>query len=259
MSDSVAFDRAAEYYDRTRGLSEAGARHTVDLLAGELRDRGPALEVGVGTGQLALPLREAGVEVVGLDLARPMLDRLIAKAGPVGAPPLVMGDATRAPLRTHGFGAAYLRWVLHLVPAWEIVVGELARIVRPGGTILVSQGSAGGGSHSEVTEHFSRATGVQDARPPGLRWGDFVSLDAAMVGVGARPRVLPTFTETERHGLGAYLEALEENQHSWTWSIPDDVRRRAAAETRRWAIERFGPLDQVPPGTYEIVWRAYDL
>ena len=61
MSDSIAFDRAAEYYDDTRGLSEEGVRHTTEALAEVFRGGGPILEVGVGTGQVALPLHDAGV------------------------------------------------------------------------------------------------------------------------------------------------------------------------------------------------------
>ena len=38
MSDSIAFDRAAEYYDATRGLSEEGVRHTTEALAEVFRD-----------------------------------------------------------------------------------------------------------------------------------------------------------------------------------------------------------------------------
>ena len=78
--DSVAFDRAADYYDRTRGNSPEGLRKTIDLLTGEARDQGLVLEVGVGTGQLGLPLHEAGISMVGLDLARPMMDILVEKA-----------------------------------------------------------------------------------------------------------------------------------------------------------------------------------
>ena len=85
MSDSIAFDRAAEYYDDTRGLSEEGVRHTTEALAEVFRGAGPVLEVGVGTGQVALPLHDAGVRVMGVDLSRPMLSKLLAKAG--GGPP----------------------------------------------------------------------------------------------------------------------------------------------------------------------------
>ncbi|HEX9717352.1 MAG TPA: hypothetical protein VGA93_05350 [Actinomycetota bacterium] len=43
------------------------------LLAGELPGRGRVLEVGVGTGQIAPPLAEAGVPMAGLDLSMPMV------------------------------------------------------------------------------------------------------------------------------------------------------------------------------------------
>ena len=126
MSDSIAFDRAAEYYDATRGLSDEGVRYTTEALAEVFRGAGPILEVGVGTGQVAVPVHAAGVRVVGVDLSRPMLGKLLAKAG--GAPtfPLVEGDATRQPFIDDAFGGAYLRWVLHLIPDGEPPCGNRA-------------------------------------------------------------------------------------------------------------------------------------
>ena len=47
----------------------------------ELAGRGPALELGVGTGRVALPLAATGVEVHGLDASGAMLDRLRSKPG----------------------------------------------------------------------------------------------------------------------------------------------------------------------------------
>ena len=99
MERSVAFDRAAEYYDRTRGNSAEGLQKTVDLLTAEVGNRGVVLEVGVGTGQLGLPLHGAGIQVAGLDLARPMMDQLVEKAGGRSPFPLVQADATRMPFR----------------------------------------------------------------------------------------------------------------------------------------------------------------
>lgn len=127
---SVAFDRAAEYYDATRGFDEEGTRRQTALLLEESTGRGRVLEVGVGTGQVALPLHEAGVDVIGLDLARPMMDKLIAKTGGTLVFPLVQADATRMPFPDDVFGAAYLRWVLHLIPAWETAAQEMVRVDR---------------------------------------------------------------------------------------------------------------------------------
>lgn len=260
MSDhpaSVAFDRAAEYYDRTRGLSPQGMRRTIELLAGELRGRGSVLEVGVGTGQLALPLHAEGVLVVGLDLARPMMDKLVEKAGERSPLPLVQADATRMPFFDGAFGGAYLRWVLHLIPDWRTALSEMARVVRPGGVLLTS---IGGYSRlrSEIQERFAELTGIS-AEPPGLAWTGEDELEEAMGALGLAGRDLPRFTEVERDGLDGFMDAVDQNRFSWTWKVDDALRARAVAEVRRSVEERYGPLDQIPLEEHEIAWRAYDL
>ena len=99
MERSVAFDRAAEYYDSTRGLSDAGVVRQTELLAGELGGRGSVVEIGVGTGQVALPLHDAGIPVVGMDLSSPMLAKLREKRGGRFAVPARAGgrDAPAVP------------------------------------------------------------------------------------------------------------------------------------------------------------------
>ena len=147
MSDSVSFDRAAAYYDETRGLSEEGVRRTTAVLSGLFSSAGRVLEVGVGTGQVSLPLHEAGVDLVGIDLAQPMLDALLEKAGGSSPFPLVRGDATRMPFRDRTFGGAFLRWVLHLIPDWRGAVREIARVLAPGAVFAASLGTYGGQAH----------------------------------------------------------------------------------------------------------------
>lgn len=72
-------DRIADAYDELFGgaFDLAG---TVDLLA-ELAGDGPALELGIGTGRVALPLVARGVEVHGIDASAAMVARLRAKPG----------------------------------------------------------------------------------------------------------------------------------------------------------------------------------
>jgi SAM-dependent methyltransferase len=53
---------------------------TVDLLA-ELAAGGRALEFAIGTGRIAIPLAERGIDVVGIELSRPMIDQLRSKPG----------------------------------------------------------------------------------------------------------------------------------------------------------------------------------
>jgi SAM-dependent methyltransferase len=65
-------------------------RLTVDVLA-ELAGDGRALELGIGTGRIALPLAARGVSVHGIDRSRPMVARLRSKSGGTEIP-VVIGD-----------------------------------------------------------------------------------------------------------------------------------------------------------------------
>ena len=77
---------AATYDDSSDGMFDPAFTDTVaEVLAG-LAGGGRALEFGIGTGRIALPLARRGVEVHGIDLSRAMVARLRAKPG---------GDAIR--------------------------------------------------------------------------------------------------------------------------------------------------------------------
>ncbi len=72
---------AAAYDDSSAAMfAPEAVEPAVDLLA-ELAGEGRALELGVGTGRLALPLARRGVPVHGIDLSRAMVERLRAKPG----------------------------------------------------------------------------------------------------------------------------------------------------------------------------------
>jgi SAM-dependent methyltransferase len=257
VSDSIRFDTAADHYDKTRAVSDETMDRTISLLSSELRDRGRVLEVGVGTGLLALRLHESGIPVSGLDLSAPMLAKLVEKSG--GAPPfpLVLGDATTMPFADGAFGAAYLRWVLHLIPGWRAALAEMARVVRPGGVLLLSLGTFDEVG-TAIRARFSEITGLS-TDPVGLMWGEHDALDAELERLGARLRVLPPILEEGEEPLGSFLDALEEGRWSWTWHVPEDARLDAVRELRPWAEERYGPLDRVERYSVETVWRAYDL
>jgi SAM-dependent methyltransferase len=257
MAESVRFDRAASHYDTTRAISNEAMAATIELLAGELGGRGRALEVGVGTGLLALPLHEAGVPLAGLDLTPAMMAKLVEKAGGASPFPLVQGDATQMPFADDAFEGAYLRWVLHLIPNWGDALAEMARVVRPGGVVLVNLGAYDEPT-TEIRRRFSEITGVQ-TDPVGLMWGELDELDAKMDTLGATLRLLPSIPEEGEETLGEFLEAIEEGRWSWTWKASEDARLSAVRDLRPWAEERYGPLDRVDRFELETIWRAYDL
>ena len=257
MSGSVPFDRAVEYYDRTRGLSEEASREMAGLLADELRGRGRCLEVGVGTGLVSLPLTDAGVPIVGVDISAPMLAKLVEKAGGRAPFPLALGDATRLPFADDSFDGAVVRHLLHLVPEWRRVISELIRAVCSGGVVLMARGDIPA-SWREATDRFISLVGVPSFCP-GLDAWDPRRVDRAFEEHGAHPRSLRPIAERVPQSLGSFLDQMAEGLHSWTWEVDEPTRREAAADVRRWALDRFGTLDPPDARDVSIEWRAYDL
>jgi SAM-dependent methyltransferase len=102
------FDQpVAKRYDETSAAMFALARidPVVDVLHA-LAGTGRALEFAIGTGRIALPLAQRGVEVAGIELSAAMVDELRAKPGGARIP-VTIGDMTTA--RAEGtFTVAYL-------------------------------------------------------------------------------------------------------------------------------------------------------
>ena len=97
---------AAGYDESTAEMSAPGAvEPAVSLLAG-LAGAGQALELGIGTGRIALPLARRGVRVHGIDLSRAMVARLRAKPGGEGIG-VTIGDFATAAAGGR-FSVAYL-------------------------------------------------------------------------------------------------------------------------------------------------------
>ncbi len=83
-------DTVADVYD-DRHEDREDLAPVVALLA-ELAAGGKALELGIGTGRVALPLAERGVEVHGIDASKAMVAKLRAKPGGA-AIPVEVGDS----------------------------------------------------------------------------------------------------------------------------------------------------------------------
>lgn len=253
-AESLVFDRTVEYYDKTRSLSPETMAALVPMLVTQL-GAGPCLEIGVGTGRIALPLLEARVEIMGLDLSAPMLARLIENAGS-RVLPLVVGDATALPFGMSSFGAALAVHVLHLIPDWKRVVHELARVVVAGGRVLIDVGHHFKGPYEPIQRYFAEQAGVP-ARHRGANKPEEV--DEVMAEMGATVRRMPEIIETRTSTYSRTIKALEDGLFSFTWPASEEDRRRAGEATREWAAKHHGDLDQSYEFGLVVALHAYDL
>jgi len=95
-----------------------------------------ALDVGTGTGALAFALAPLVREVVGVDVDATMLERAREDAPPNVE--LRVADGERLPFAAGSFDLGSTLRSLHHTRAPDLVLAELARVVRPGGTLLVA-------------------------------------------------------------------------------------------------------------------------
>jgi SAM-dependent methyltransferase len=130
---------AERYDERTATMAEPEVLEPiVDFLAEHARD-GAALELGIGTGRIALPLSRRGVRVHGIDLSGAMIDQLRAKPGAeeIG---LSIGDFATATV-DGTFALAYLvaNTIMNLTTQDEQVAcfRNVAAHLEPGGRFVI--------------------------------------------------------------------------------------------------------------------------
>lgn len=96
-------------------------------------------DIGTGTGILALELAQLGLEVVAIDHSSRMLEAARAKfdqAG-VGGVELRHGEASALPLEDGDVDAAFAHMVIQYLPSPAEAIGEMARVVKPGGRVVI--------------------------------------------------------------------------------------------------------------------------
>ncbi len=133
-------DAAADAYDTPgEGMFEPGLLAATVSLLKELAAGGPALELGVGTGRVAIPLMDSGVPVHGVDLSPAMLRRLREKVAETRLP-VTLGDMSS--LRVPGtFSLVYIVFntLSNLLSreAQLACFNNAARHLAPGGHFVV--------------------------------------------------------------------------------------------------------------------------
>ena len=255
---SVGFDRAAEYYDRTRGFSPQAFEALMEVLVRELGGRGRCLEIGVGTGLIALALSDRDVPMIGADIARPMLDQLVEKSGG-GLPfPLVQADAMRLPFRDGSLGCAVFRHLLHLIPDWRGALAEIVRVLGRGGRLVVIEGTFHHGAWWDLVSRFLLEAG-DIPFGVGLDARRMDEADRALLALGARGDEVASIPDRSGESMGEFLDQMEAGMHSWTWRVEKPERRGAVEAVRRWAAEEYGSLDGPVSPDYRLVVRRYGI
>jgi SAM-dependent methyltransferase len=146
MPEDYFGERVAERYDESSAemFEPAAVDPVVDFLA-DLAGDGAALELGIGTGRIALPLAARGVPVHGIDLSEAMVARMKAKPGGEQIPVTIGHFATTTV--DERFSVAYLVFntIMNLTTQDEQVAcfQNVAAHLEPGGCFVIEVGVPG--------------------------------------------------------------------------------------------------------------------
>jgi len=153
-----AYARWAPVYDLVFGAVFEHGRHAA--IAAAERIGGRILEVGVGTG-LSLPYYSADVRLCGVDISEPMLRKAqqrVMELGLGNVEALAVMDAEHLNFPDASFNAVVAQYVITTVPNPEGTLDEFARVLKPGGEIiLVSRVGAEAGMRRALERWFAPA------------------------------------------------------------------------------------------------------
>ncbi len=250
MPVDIRFDTIARSYDAQRAhppqVSEQIGRAIADLTGEGAR----VLELGIGTGRIALPAVQFGCHVTGIDISREML-RVASEThranAASGALALLQGDVARLPFAPHQFDAVLAVHVLHLIPDWRGALAEIARVVRPGGVFVQGRDWRDPQSCAERMRAALRDAVmklVPGARPTGAG----AAIAQALGKLGAHPEPEIIAAEWTTHTAPeAILAGMAARADAETWALDDATLEAAVAQVRAAAEAQWPDLATSQP------------
>ena len=239
MEKSVNFNRAADYYDATRGFPIGVDTEIAAFMQQEasLTNEMMLLEVGVGTGRIALPLAPHVAFSTGADISADMLRVLELKRHDEVLSP-VEADGLNLPYASNTFDIAVVVHVLHLVSHPMRVLAEIQRTLKSDGRLLHCFTNHDAKDPSPIMQAWNAS---RPKRPNSER------MDPAHSLLGSSDWILDkevsywySIHETPQH----YFDMIGKRSWSSTWDLSDEELELGLNAMRKVLDERYnGDMD----------------
>lgn len=209
------------------------------------------LEIGIGTGRIAWPVVDAGCKVVGIDLSANMLDEAFGEGRtfPDDKLHLLRADMHELPVADDTFDAVLAVHVMHLAKDWQVMLREVARVLKPNGVLI--QGNDWIDPQSVVGRlRDELRTRVMALAPNFMPPSAGVSKQDFLAGLGA--------TDTSEHIAAEWtvyasandrLKDVEDRIDAESWILPPDLFAEVSAQLRAYAEATWPDMDEKLPVT----------
>jgi ubiquinone/menaquinone biosynthesis C-methylase UbiE len=236
----VSDERIENFKNVQRAIWTAGDYHAVSRqiqeVADLLVDRAEAgaglslLDVATGTGNVAVPAASRGAAVTALDLTPALLERARLRAQDEGVEiAFIEGDAESLPFADRSFDRVTSCFGVIFAPRQQLAASELARVARPGGSVLVTAWTPEGINGRMFKTIASYMPPPPPDALPSVAWGEEEHVRSLFASSGAEldfERRMVTFTHDSEDDWV---------QYSSTNLGPLVLARAALEPQRRWA------------------------
>ena len=244
--NAMSYVDVAKRYNDINHIPLEAANQLGQAVASLAGEGARIVDLGGGAGRISVPVA-ACLDTVSMDIEPHMLAACRALAEERRIPiSLVVGTVLQLPFADNQFDAVLITNVLHQVGKWRDALAEVARVLKPGGVLIMGRDMLAEESCAGLLRQQSRAITARvapemvptDAAGPAL----FQHLQA-IGGQGGPPVVACSWIESvSPRGV---LERMSDRTHNETWSLNDDQLGDLMEQIRPWAERHFEDLDAV--------------
>lgn len=244
--NAMSYVEVAKRYNDINHIPLEAANRLGRSVASLAGDGGRIADLGGGAGRISVPVAACS-ETVSVDIEPHMLAACRALAVERGVPiGLAAGSVLQLPFADNIFDAVLITNVLHQVAQWRDALAEAARVLRPGGVLILGRDILDEASCAGRLRHQSRAITAMVApemRPTDAAGPALLQRLQAMGGQGGPPVTACTWTEAL--SPRQVLERMADRTHNETWSLNDEQLGGLMERIVPWAESNFDDLDAV--------------
>lgn len=224
MAKRIDFSANAPVYDCRHGPLLPPQVALELAREGDLQPGSRVLDLGAGTGRVAIAFAAIECQTVALDPALPMLDEVRRKAP--GRIECVAGEGARLPFSAGCFDAAILARILYLVSDWQMVLRQVRDVLKPGGRLFHEWANGESDEQWVQVREKARAlfqdAGIRSPFHPGARSESEVDAFLAALDF-VRTRQLPSgpgCTMTLRE----FVARIVSGEFLYIWGVPKAIQ-----------------------------------
>jgi len=138
MSSKQYFNKVAQQWDKMREMFFSEAVREKAMAVAGVKPGGIAADIGAGTGFVTEGLVGKGLRVIAVDQSEAMLEEMKKKFQGIGTIDYRVGEAEHLPIEEGGVDYVFANMFLHHVENPAAAIREMARILKPGGRLIIT-------------------------------------------------------------------------------------------------------------------------